>query len=542
LDVKDSSHFPVLIVGAGPVGLGLAIELGLRDVRTLVVEQSDGTFKHPRANAINVRTMEFCRRWGVADAVRGQGMPADFPHTVLYLTSLAGFEIARIERPSHGGGTSSPFSPERPQRCNQLWFDPILRDRAASLPSVTLRNQVRFDSFEQTDDGIAAKIRDLKTDNVEQIAARYLVACCGGQSSIRDTLGIEMEGLPVQGYPIDIFLRAPDLWTKHDKGKAALHYLIGPQGVWGSLIPLNGDDFWRLTIHGSTTYQDPDKFDAHACVKKAFGGDFAYEVISVIDWTRRELVATRFSDGPVFIAGDCAHVNSPSGGYGMNTGMGDAVDLGWKLAATLEGWGGSKLLDSYDAERRPVSVRNVNEATRNLETRTFPISEAVASDTAEGEAIRAELLQKFQSESKRRFNSFGIALGYCYAASPICIADEDAAQPQDVATFSPTSHPGCLAPHGWLPDGRSTKDLFGRRFVLLKFGEGAPNTDAVVDAATLRGMPFEEIDIPDSELCALYQRRLVLVRPDGHVAWRSDEIPTDALSVIDRVRGASSVA
>ena len=538
LEVPDNSHLPVLIVGAGPVGLGLAIELGLRGVRTLVVEQSDATFKHPRANAINVRTMEFCRRWGVADAVRGKGMPADFPHTVLYLTSLAGYEIARIERPTHGGGASSPFSPERPQRCNQLWFDPILRDRADNLASVTVRNRFRFDSFERTDDGIIAEIHDLTTGTVEHIAARYLIACCGGQSSIREMLDIEMEGLPVQGYPIDIFLRAPDLWTKHDKGKAALHYLIGPLGVWGSLIPLNGEDFWRLTIHGSTTFQDPENFDADASVRQAFGDNFAFEVISVIGWTRRELVATRFSEGPVFIAGDCAHVNSPSGGYGMNTGMGDAVDLGWKLAATLQGWGGNKLLDSYNAERRPVSVRNVSEATRNLETRTFQISEDVASETAEGEAIRAQLRQKLQSESRRRFNSFGIALGYRYTASPICIPDDDEAPAQDIATFSPTSHPGCLAPNGWLADGRSIIDLFGRGYILLKFGEEAPDTDAMVDAAALRDMPLEEIDIPDPELCQLYHRRLVLVRPDGHVAWRSDESPTDALSVIDCVRGA----
>ncbi len=536
--VGDGGRLPVLIIGAGPVGLGLAIELGLRGVRTVVVEQGDGTFNHPRANAVNVRTMEFCRRWGVAEAVHREGMPGDYPHTVLYLTSLTGYEIARIERPSHGGGTSSPFSPERPQRCNQLWFDPILRKRAAELPSVDLRFECRFESFEEDAGGVTAELHDLAADKRERVSARYLVACCGGQSPIRDALGISMEGTLVQGYPIDIFLRAPDLWSLHEKGKAALHYLIDRQGVWASLIPLNGVDVWRLTIHGSTTFHDPAELDAEACLRRAIGCDFPHEIISVIGWTRRELVATAFGRGRVFIAGDCAHVNSPSGGYGMNTGMGDAVDLAWKLAAALEGWGGENLLDSYNAERRSIAQRNVSEATKNTETRTFEISDAVAEASPEGERIRRDLHRKFSAESKRRFGNFGIALGYRYDPSPICIADGVDRPSEDLASFRQTSHPGSRAPHGWLPDGRSLIDLFGSGFVLLKFGRQAPDTAGLRDAADERGVPLQITEIQEPELCGLYQRRLVLVRPDGHVAWRSDDAPSDPMAVIDRVRGA----
>ena len=253
LEVPDNSEFQVLIVGAGPVGLGLAIELGLRGVRTLVVEQSDGTFKHPRANAINVRTMEFCRRWSVADAVRAQGMPADFPHTVLYLTSLAGFEIARIERPAHGGGASSPFSPERPQRCNQLWFDPILRDRAASLPSVTVRNRVRFDLFEQTDDGIVAEINDLKTGKVLHKV---------------DVRGFEKGRVKRHGCPSHGIGMTPDgtrLWVS-DGANSHMHIFdltVEPPEQIAS-VKLRGQPGWvTFSIDGTLAYPSSgDVFDA----------------------------------------------------------------------------------------------------------------------------------------------------------------------------------------------------------------------------------------------------------------------------------------
>lgn len=534
----NTEDFPVLIVGGGPVGLGLANELGWRGVRCLLVEQGDGTVFHPRANAINVRTMEFCRRWGVADAVRQVATPPDYPHTALYLTSLAGYEIARIERPAHGGRQPSPVSPERPQRCNQIWFDPVLRQRAAEHPSVTVRMQCRFEAFEQTSDGVVAELRDVSTGRAERIAARYLVACCGGRSSVRDALGIEMEGEPVLGYPIDIFMRAPELWNHHDKGKAALHFLLGPGGIWASFNAVNGDDLWRLTIHGTKTYVDPETLHPEECLARAVGTDFPHEIISVIGWTRRELVATRYGEGNVFLAGDCAHMNSPSGGYGMNTGMGDAVDLGWKLAATLQGWGGVNLLASYNAERRPIAERNVKEATRNSEVRKFEVPDAIADATPEGDAIRAELGRRFLEESSRRFGNFGIALGYRYADSPICCPDDGEPPPDDLSRYRQTSYTGCRAPHGWLPDGRSTIDLFGNGFTLLRFGADAPEAAELADAAAQRGMPLRSVPIDDDELSALYERRLVLVRPDGHVAWRSDEPPPDPLAVIDRIRGA----
>jgi 2-polyprenyl-6-methoxyphenol hydroxylase-like FAD-dependent oxidoreductase len=233
---------PVLIVGGGPVGLGLAIDLGWRGIPCLLLEQSDGTINLPRANAIDLRTMEYCRRWGIADEIRKAGIPPDFPHSALYATALGGFEIARFERRGHGGTGGLDVSPERPQRCNQLFFDPILRAHTKALPSVDLRLSTRLTGFEQDDDGVTAQVTDLAAERNYAIRARYMVACCGGRSPIRAIL---CDPVPAEqgviGHPVSVFFRAEALWEHHDKGKASLNFIVGEDGVWGTLIPLDGN-------------------------------------------------------------------------------------------------------------------------------------------------------------------------------------------------------------------------------------------------------------------------------------------------------------
>ena len=529
---------PVLIIGAGPVGLGLAVDLGWRGVPCLVVEESDGTVRYPRANAVNVRTMEACRRWGIADEVRAAAIPADYPHTALYVTSLAGHEIARIERPSHGGNKPSAFSPEQPQRCNQLWFDPILRRRAEGFDHVRIRYRRRFESFEQDDEGVIAEVTDVETGARERIAARYLVACCGGRSTVRDALGIQLHGLPEEGTPVHIFFRTRALWDRHDKGKAALHYLMGADGRWATMISVNGDDLWSLSVERGDGRRDITNDEARALVERAMGMPVAFEIESLSTWVRREMVADRYGEGRVLIAGDCAHLNGPEGGYGMNTGMGDAVDLGWKLQAMHEGWAGPGLLASYDAERRPIARRNVEEATKNLQRHVFDCSE-IERDTDNGARQRRAVGESIVADGARRHGHEGLALGYRYDPSPICWPEDGAAPPDDTSRYVPSAHVGFRAPHAWLADGRSTLDLFGRGFVLLRLGAEAPGGGPLARAAAERGVPFEVVDVAETEVRDLYERRLVLVRPDGHVAWRGDELPDDPMAVIDRVRGAA---
>jgi len=533
------TEVPVLIVGGGPVGLAMAIELGWRGTGCLLVEQGDGTTDFPRANTIDLRSMEFCRRWGIADKVRAAGIPPDFPHTALYLTSLAGYEIARFERGTHGGAGGLPISPERPQRCNQLFFDPVLRAHAGAMEGVTLRHSCRFESFTQDGDGVTATVRDLATGKEETIRAAYLIACCGGRSPIRKSLGIELGDEGVLGYPVSVFFRTEALWNHHDKGKSALNFMLDPGGVWSTLIPLDGKELWRITMHGSKTYTDPATIDADDIIRRVVGTDFDYELLSVGNWTRREMVAPHYRYGRAFLAGDSAHQNTPTGGYGMNTGLGDAVDLGWKMAAMLDGWGGAALLDSYEAERRPVAARNVAEATANFKRRSYATSEGLSDATPEGEKIRGELSARIIDDNTRQHRGHGIALGHVYENSPICVTGGAAAPADTVADYAPSSRSGARAPHAELPDGRSMLDLFGHGFVLLRLGGTAIDTASLAAAADYRGVPLTVTTINEPGIAKLYEYKLVLVRPDGHVAWRGNTVPDDPRGLIDRVRGAA---
>ena len=270
---KTGERTPVLIVGGGPVGLGLALDLGWRGVPCTLIEQTNGTIDFPRANAVNVRTMEFCRRWGIADAVIEAATPTDYPHTALYITALTGFEIGRVERPGHGGDRPSAFSPGSPQRCNQLWFDPILAEAAKGFAETTLRYRTRFDSFTQDSDGVSATVTNLDAGTQETIEAEYMIACCGGRSGIRQTLGIELEGMPSYGYPVSFTFRTEELWSYHDKGKGALHYMIGTEGIWGTMVSLNGRELWFLSVTFDNHDAVPGPEEADRWLKRAFGTD-----------------------------------------------------------------------------------------------------------------------------------------------------------------------------------------------------------------------------------------------------------------------------
>jgi 2-polyprenyl-6-methoxyphenol hydroxylase-like FAD-dependent oxidoreductase len=530
-------HVPVLIVGAGPVGLALAAELGWRGVPCLVVEQGDRSNEIPRTNAVGVRTMEFCRRWGVADRVRDAGFPPDYPHDFVYVTSITGYEIARVNRPTHGGVKPSPVSPERAQRCNQLWFDPILRDLASGFPSVALRYWSRFERFEESDNGVVADITDVKTGQCVRVAADYLVACCGGRSSIRDQLDIKMEGIGVHDYPVNVSIDVKNLTAFHDKGRVAMFYIVGPEGVLSTLESQDGADHWRLSVVGGSKPMDVASFDVDAALLRVFGVKIPYAMRNITSWTRRSLVAQRYGGPRVFLAGDSAHQNPPDGGGGMNTGIGDAVDLGWKLAATVKGWGGPNLLASYGIERQPVGVFSVAASTRMMQRRVLAPEPTICDSGEAGERSREKLRQTIMG-SGSLFNADKVGLGYCYEDSPVCCPDGTPV-PEDRPDYVPSTRPGARAPHAWLGDGRSTLDLFGRGFVLLRLGADAPEARPFTEAARARDVPLETVEIAAPDSLVLYQRRLVLVRPDGHVAWRGDALPRDPLAIIDRTRGAT---
>jgi 2-polyprenyl-6-methoxyphenol hydroxylase-like FAD-dependent oxidoreductase len=493
----------VLVVGGGPIGLSLACELGWRGVKCLVVERKDEFGDDPVAkiNLVNARSMEFCRRWGIEKEMRHGGFPDDFPMTVLFATSMRGKLIARAPYPSMGEQGPHPASPTNRQRIPQQLFEPILRRAAQRFEPVDALFSSSVERF--VDKGTHVEAEIVARGRRETVRAQFLAGCDGARSMVREHLGIALEGDAHLNTSCGIYFRSPRLWRQHDKGKAIMSVLVDREGMWANLNATDGFSSWRLSV-----YKEIDKAEVPALMRKAMGGDFDYEVRAVHPWVRRAVVAERLSQGRCFLAGDAAHQLSPTGGFGMNTGMGDAVDLGWKLAATLQGWGGPKLLDTYHAERHPIGERAVREATVNYHRlKNLPTYPWIEDDGPEADEKRVELGKRFYESTRAEWESWGVQFGYRYTGSPIVIPDGEP-PPDDPMVYTPSAHPGCRAPHVWLEPGKSTLDLFGRDFVLFE---------------------------PKGEARELYGRDYVLVRPDGHVAWRGNQPPTR--EVMDRVRG-----
>jgi 2-polyprenyl-6-methoxyphenol hydroxylase-like FAD-dependent oxidoreductase len=534
-------RIPVLIVGGGPVGLALAGELGWRGVSCMLVEQGDGTIVTPKMNEVNVRTMELCRRWGIADKVHNCPFPKDHARDAVFVTSFTGYELGRIPRPAVAGAKPEPWSPMRLQTCSQMWFDPILRAFAQSHPGVQLRHRTRLESFEDTGAGVSAEIVDLETGKREHVEADYLVGCDGATSEIRGKLGIGLQGQGTLGHPVHLFFRAPDFLNRVGKAEGTFFLAIDRGGLWANIRVVDPKNaMWRLMMIDSDGKQTPDSIDKDALIRRAVGKPFDVEWVGCSIWTRRSLVAERYSKGRVFLAGDAVHQLSPTGAMGMNTGIGDVADLGWKLAATVQGWGGANLLASYTSERQPVGERAINN------TSGFHLSHgkfhdgfaAIEDDTDEGRTLRAQLGPELVREVGRMFRTIGLQLGYRYENSPIVVPDGTPPAPDDPETFVASARPGSRAPHVALKNGSSTLDLYGHGYVLARFGGNAPDGAAIAEAAKTRGVPLRAVTIDDENAAAIHEQPLVLVRPDGHVAWRGRTPPADPLAMIDTVRGA----
>jgi 2-polyprenyl-6-methoxyphenol hydroxylase-like FAD-dependent oxidoreductase len=536
-----TARMPVLIVGGGPVGLALAGELGWRGIPCTLIENTDGTIEQPKMDLVGIRTMEFCRRWGIVDWVRDAPYPPDYPQDYIYVTGLNGYELGREPFPGRGFEPSPPESPSKRERVPQDMFDPILQRFARSFPHVTLRYNTELQSFAEDADGVRVAVRDTLTGETSTIEALYMVGADGGSSTVREQLGIGMSGNPALTYTTNVMFRCPNFSALHDKGKGYRFIFIGREGVWLTIVAVNGSDRFRMSIVGTPQKITHNEADIRAALHRAMGRDFDYEVLSVMRWVRRELVADRYGTARVFIAGDAAHLMSPTGGFGMNTGIGDAVDLGWKLEAVIKGWGGADLLRSYDAERRPIGLRNVSEASRNLRrmlsTRDRLPGPEIFQPGPAGNAARKDYGDWFAAIMRHEWFANGIMLGYRYDDSPIVCPDGTPAPPDVSHPYTQTARPGARAPHVFLDDGRSTLDLFGHGFTLLQLGPNAPFTPNIERAAIARSVPISFVRLSEPQVLAAYERALVLVRPDGHVAWRADSEPADALALIDTVRG-----
>jgi 2-polyprenyl-6-methoxyphenol hydroxylase-like FAD-dependent oxidoreductase len=538
-----AQRLPVLIVGGGPVGLAIAGDLAWRGISSVLVERTDGAITQPKMDLLGPRTMEFCRRWGLENEVRNCPYNPHHPQDNVWLESLSGYEFGREPFPSPHDEQPPPQSPVKRERCPQDMFDPILRRWVETMPHARLRYRTELVAFEQHGDHVTATLRN-DTGAQEKVEAAYLVGADGGNSTVRQLLGIAMSGQQLLTYTTNVIFRCKNFWDLHNKKKGYRYIFIGPEGTWSTIVAIDGFDRFRFSVVGDDTKRSLSETDLRALIVRAMGKPFDFEILSVMPWARRELVADSYGRGRVLLAGDAVHLNSPTGAFGMNTGMQDAVDLGWKLAAVLQGWGGPELLQTYEIERRPVALRNIKEASENLKRMISPrqaLSARVFEPGPEGDAARKIFGDAYTQMMKREWFTLHIHLGYRYDHSPIIVDDGTPIPVDPVMTYTQTGRPGGRAPHAWLAPGKSTLDLFGHGFVLLRFDRETP-VQSIEIAARTRNVPLDVVDIDNDDAAALYGARLVLVRPDGFVAWRAETAPADATSLIDTVRGSNGAA
>ena len=533
----------ILIVGAGPVGLALALDLGRRGVPSTIIERQPGTGDaiSAKASVLNERTMEFCRMWGVRDDVHTSGFPNDLAGDTVFCTGLNGRYIGRLEMPSANDREVPAQSAEMLQRCPQFLFDPLLARAVVRTGLTDVRYGVELVGCEQDEAGVTCSVRHVQDGTEEQLRARYVVACDGPASAARKAVGIPFEGKDL-GHTLSAILRLNNLEQHHAFGAAERFMFIGPGGTWGNFTTIDGRSLIRFSVvGGDSKVANPD---VHALVRKALGrDDIDYELIRVVQWRRSQYTAARYGQGRVILAGDSAHTMSPTGGHGLNTGLGDVMDLSWMLQALLEGWGGPGLLAAYQTERRPIAIRNGLGSPRNFGLWTDGQGRDKVLDSGpEADEQRHAIGEKMARNLRQEFQSLGLALGYSYADSPLVVPDGSPAPPDEPEVYVQTARPGHRAPHCGLEDGRSMIVLFGGGFFLLCFGDETRGNQRLVDAARKVKLPLECVNVTETEAAKLYENRLVLVRPDGMVAWRGDALPANVEELLNRVRGVSTAA
>ena len=513
----------VLVIGAGPVGLSLAVELGLRGLRVLVAERNERVGHAPRAKTTNVRTRTFFRRWGLADKLAAASpLGVDYPYDVHFVTRLAGHGLARIQNGFNAAPVREAAFPEHAQWIPQYKLEAVLRERVSTLPSVDLRFNLAFQGAEDDGQGVTSTLRDAAGEDLV-VRSRFLVGADGARSAVRELIGAGMSGAYGLSRNYNVVFRAPGLAERHAHGPGVMYWHVNSDGA--SLIgPMDQGDVWYFMPTGMREGETLSNADAAARIAQATGIDLPYEVLSTDEWVASRLIADRYRKGNVFLAGDACHLHPPFGGYGMNMGVSDAVDLGWKLAGVLEGWGGPALLDAYEIERRPVHEKVMDEAVVNHAVLGNQLwREGLEDDTPAGEALRAETRERILTHKTREFRSLATVLGLCYAASPILVDDGSQPLEQVGQDYRPDAHPGCLAPHAWVEDGRSLYDLFGMDCALVA-AEGAEADAARAEADAKRlGVPLRVLVQPAGvPVRELYGASLALIRPDQHVAWRGE--------------------
>jgi 2-polyprenyl-6-methoxyphenol hydroxylase-like FAD-dependent oxidoreductase len=530
----------VLIVGAGPVGLTLAVALGQYGVRTTLVEQKEAPQFLPKMERCNARTMEIFRRMGLAEKVRAAGLDAEVPMDVYIILAMNQPPLLHLPYPSVAAAREEiaacndgtmPLEPY--QLISQYTLEPLLKAEAESLPSVTVRYASEFLSLRQDVAGVTATVR--AEGGTEELRATYLVGCDGGASPVRRQLGIGLRGegdilrLRQALYRCDKLFDMIPIGNGPGSGR---HYHVADDRAT-FLIMQDSTRHW--TLHATVERDE----DMAAQFERTVAVPVEYEMLYVGEWKQNLLLADHYQRGRVFLVGDAVHLVIPTGGLGMNSGVGDAVDLAWKLAATLEGWGGPNLLASYEAERRQIGDRNVGASRyasigrRKWRSMYRP---DIRDETPAGQAARDNLVRVADIEQRKSNEMIGAELGYRYVASPI-VWEEPGGPEHLFREYQPTTWPGARLPHAWLDDGTALHDRIGGGYTLLKLGGTQTDASGLEKAFAELGAPFSVLQVDDEEPRAVYGHDLILVRPDLHVVWRGNRPPDQPRQVAAVVTG-----
>lgn len=526
MSFERNLHPDVLIIGAGPVGLALAIELGHRSISCLVVERNERVGYAPRAKTTNARTRELFRRWGIAnDLRRASPLGMNYPSNVIFCTRLSGYELMRFENAFYCAPGRNPLYSEHSQWVPQYTVEEVMRAHAMTLPSVQIIFNTELVESIQDHEQVISMIKDRKSNETYQVHSKYVVGADGSRSRVREQIGAEMVGEQGLSKNYNIVFKAPGLDKAHQLGPAIMYWHVN-QDAPGLIGPMDKDRWFFMP----TGVANDKKFDLNSSVdliKKSTGIDLPYEVLSSDEWIASRLIATKYQDRRIFLAGDACHLHPPFGGYGMNMGIADGVDLGWKIAANLQGWGGPTLLDSYEIERRQVHDLVMNEAVTNhtvLGNQLF--QEGLEDPSAEGELLRQTTGKRIELSKIREFYTLGIILGYRYEHSPVIEYDGLPYASSDYINYVPSSRAGCLAPHAWLHDGTSLYDHFGAGLTLLVSDVDADDqAQELLASATNEGIPLKILRPSESGIGNLYPHRFTIIRPDQHVAWRGNDLP-----------------
>lgn len=540
-DIKSpSGEIPIVIVGTGPVALTMSLELSRLGVRHVALGEELTTARHPKANHIAARSMETFRKLGLSGQVRLGGLPADYPCDVVYLTRLNGIEIARFKLPSRNqvvqaaneGHAFQWQTPEHPHRISQIFLEKMLFDAAVASPYADIRLGWRVTEIEEAADHVAISVIETESGEPHSIRARYVVGADGARSIARDSIGAQFVGDKVRrtflgGSTLAVYFESADLQGIL-KGKEGLLYQTFNPELRSGGFSINGAD--RFVFHFQVPEgSDPDSIDERPLLTKIVGRDFEYNLLSRITWTAGlALVVDKMATDRIFLAGDAAHLFTPTGGFGLNTGIDEASNLSWKLAAAVQGWGSDALLATYASERRPVAVRNVKAASQIADRLVgLQIPADIEEKSARGDSSRAAVADVIQDVVRQEAVTQGVQLGVRYEGSPIIIPDGTPPTEDDPTIYIPTARPGSRLPHVMLSDG-PIFDKLAVGFTLLCLGVDGPTDEQLSGIEA----PLTVKSIDQDGVADFYQARYVLVRPDQHVAWRGQDLPADLRAIV----------